>query len=444
MQVKGKKITVLGAARSGISAAVTLTRNGAQVFVSDLGAPKNREETEKLFLKEGITWEFNQHSERVLNAESVILSPGIPVRSQIVQRVLAKKIPVVSEVEAAWWLNKAQIIGVTGSNGKTTTTSLIGAMLQAENPKAFIAGNIGTAFSDFVAETEPDQWGVVELSSFQLETIKDFKPKVMVVLNFAPNHLDRYDSYDDYINAKWRITKNYSEQDFFVYNGKDSELSKRAEQLKCKKASFVLNRKNDSGAAFLNGKIWFYGQACVDVNEIVLKGPHNYMNIMAAGLAALHSGVSMEKIASAIKQFSGIEHRLEWVKEHAGVRYFNDSKATTIESLEVALNSFDEPVVLIAGGKDKGSDFSRLNQTVKKRAKAAVLIGSSKEIIAKSWEELIPIEMAQTMEEAVKKARSIAQKGEIVLLSPACASFDMFSDYEDRGRVFKQIVKSIN
>ena len=441
--VIGKKVTVLGAARSGLAAARLLKNKGAQVFVSDVAPVEQKTAAKQLLLKENIAHEFGQHSERVFKCDFCVLSPGVPLASPVVQKMLALGIPVYSEIEVAWWFFKGNLIAVTGSNGKTTTTTLIGEMLKRTYPQALVAGNIGQAFADFVEQSEANSWSVVEVSSFQLETIDRFHAQQVVLLNFAPNHLDRYNSYRDYIEAKWRITKNLTGQDRFIYNANDQEIVKRLSQLKSKKSGFAIQADVQAEIYFKEGTIYFQDQPFIEVQQMGLPGLHNYMNAMAAILAAYYAEVPTTVIKEVLCQFKGVEHRLEFVRELRGVRFINDSKATTVESLYYALQSFEQPIVLIAGGKDKGSDFSRLNEQIAQKVKAIVLIGAATEKMQKVWQPLKPVFPEKTLQAAVERAFQLAQPGDVVLLSPACASFDMFNDFEDRGRQFKEIVNAL-
>ena len=443
INVKGKKVTVLGAARSGLAAARLLKNKGALVFVSDLAPAEQKTEARQFLEKEQIDHEFGKHSQRVFEADFCVLSPGVPVASAVVQQLLEKKVPVVSEIEVAYWFFKGKLIAVTGSNGKTTTTTLIGEMLKRRYPQAIVAGNIGQAFSDFVEQSREDSWAVVEVSSFQLETIDRFHPNQVALLNFAPNHLDRYPSYNDYIEAKWRVTKNLQADDRFIYNAADAEILKRLAQLNCQKSGFHINGDEKAEIYFKDGVIWLAGKPFIEVRQMGLRGLHNYMNAMAAILAAKYADVPEQEIKAVLREFKGVEHRLEFVRELNGVRFINDSKATTVESLYYALQSFEQPIVLIAGGKDKGSDFSRLNKHISEKVKALVLIGKATPKMQQAWQGLKPIHTAQNLREAVKKAYRLAEAGDVVLLSPACASFDMFQDFEDRGRQFKQIVNQL-
>ena len=441
--LKDKKVTVLGAARSGVAVAKLLHKAGAQVFVSD-AAPVDKKVNETKELKNaGIKYEFGQHSQLAHQAELVVLSPGIPVRSELVQSFIKKKIPVLSEIEIAYWFCESPIIAVTGSNGKTTTTTLIGEMLKKRYPQAIVAGNIGTAFSEYVEDSSTESWAVVEVSSFQLETIDSFHPRQALVLNFAPNHLNRYDSYEDYLKAKWQITKNLVGEDTLIYNAADSKLSEWAEQIDCNLQGFHIKGVENHAAYYFNDTIFINHGKLAKTEEIKLKGKHNYMNIMAASLAALNAGVSIEQIREVLQNFKGVEHRLEFVATKNGVTYVNDSKATTVESLGYALQSFNESIVLITGGQDKGSDFTQLNELIVENVKAIVLIGSSTEVMENAWRGLVPIHKESSLQDAVGKASELAGEKNTVLLSPACASFDMFTDYEDRGRQFKQVVHEI-
>ncbi len=438
-----KKVTILGAARSGIAAALLLNEQGAVPFVSDSAEAEKRASAQTRLQQAGIAYEFGGHSEKIFDAEFVVLSPGIPVRSQTVQSILKRNIPVYSEIEVASWFYPGKLIAVTGSNGKTTTTTLIGEMLKQSYPKAVAAGNIGSPFAASVGQTDAKTWSVVEVSSFQLETIESFHPQQAVVLNFAPNHLDRYDSYEDYLRAKWRITKNLTDKDICIYNSVDEKLSNWAARLPARKMGFD-SKGNTSRAAWYDGHALFlHGEKLIAVKEMPLRGVHNYMNAMAAALAAQQAEVPLDAIRSVLKTFSGVEHRLEFVAEKNGVRFINDSKATTVESLSYALQSFDTPIYLIAGGKDKGSDFTKLNDLITRHVKKLILIGTAANKMEAAWGNLKPVFRPSTLKEAVEFAAAQAKHGEVVLLSPACASFDMFSDFEDRGRQFKQLVEDL-
>ena len=442
--VKNKNVTILGAARSGIAAAELLSKQNAKVFVSDNANNESKVEEQKILKGLGIPFEFGNHSDKIFESDFIVLSPGIPVASSVVQKIISKSIPVFSEIEIASWYCRSPFIAITGSNGKTTTTTLVGEMLKLEQPNRIQAGNIGDPFAAQVLNSTKDNWGVIEVSSFQLETIAEFHPKVAVILNLAPNHLDRYDgNYEKYVTAKLRILNNLTRDEFIIFNLDDGLLFDKVKQFESKKISFSVNNK--SANAYLNkSDIIIENEVLINTKEIKLNGIHNYMNIMAAALASHIAGISNESIVKVLKEFAGVEHRLEFVRELNSIRYVNDSKATTVESLAVALQSFDNPIVLIAGGKDKGSDFSKLNNLIEKFTREVILIGTAKEKISKSWASIKPVHFADTLKNAVQLATKVAHEKDTVLLSPACASYDMFNDYEDRGRQFKTIVNGLN
>jgi UDP-N-acetylmuramoylalanine--D-glutamate ligase len=442
IEVKDKKIVVLGAARSGLAAAKLLQKKQANVFVSDSVA-ENQKKNEKQMLKdEKIDYEFGQHSNKVFDADMVVLSPGIPIQSKIVQELFTKDIPVYSELEIASWYCASPIIAITGSNGKTTTTTMVGEMLRKETPQSIVAGNIGNAFSDFVLESKESNWATVEVSSFQLETIDTFHPRVVIILNLAPNHLDWYENYEDYINAKLLILKNLQEDDYLIYNADDELLSEKIDNCPAKKRSFSLSDNNASIFKRQN-KIIYEGEVLIGTDQIRLNGNHNYQNAMAAILAVKIAGINNKNITQVLKDFKGVEHRIEYVSNIKGIVFINDSKATTVESLGVALTSFLTPIILIAGGKDKGSDYSKLNKLIAENVREVILIGSAKKKMSETWQDIVPVRLSETLTDAVETAYQLAGPGEYVLLSPACSSFDMFKDFEDRGRQFKEIVRKL-
>ena len=442
MDVKNKKVVILGAARSGVSAALLLKNLGSDLFVSDIANKKQKQQEIKILEKLGIPFEFGQHSNKIYDADFVVLSPGISIAIPKIQSILKKGIPIYSEVEVASWFCKSPIIAITGSNGKTTTTTLLGKMLQSEMPEAIIAGNIGSPLSGQVLNSNKRFWASVEISSFQLETIDRFHPKVVVILNLAPNHLDWYSTFEDYVNAKLRIVKNLDPQDYLIYNNDDPLLVEKVKTQQAKKLCFSL-KDHESDAYTKNEAIFLNNNKLIDISQVMLKGQHNQMNIMAAALAAKCANISEPSIIKILSSFTSVEHRLEHVQAINNISFINDSKATTLESLSVALQSFDTPIILIAGGKDKGSDYSRVNSLLKKKVRAVILIGSAQDKMASAWQDITDITRAISLEEAVHKAFSMAHRGDVVLLSPACSSFDMFQDFEDRGRKFKQIVNKI-
>jgi UDP-N-acetylmuramoylalanine--D-glutamate ligase len=442
MDIRNKKVVILGAARSGMSAAQLLLKKGAIIFVSDIANRKIKHDEIKRLEDWDIEYEFGEHSEKIFEADLAILSPGIPKSAQVVKKMLERKIPVYSELELASWFCSSPIIAVTGSNGKTTTTTLLGEMLKTEIPRTVVAGNIGIPFSEQALNCAHDAWAVLEVSSFQLETIDTFHPKITAILNLAPNHLDWYSTYDKYIDAKLRILKNIEPDDYLIYNSDDPLLNERLQDTDTIKLTFSTQNKN-AEAYWQHNTIYLYDEKFMSCKNIQLQGLHNYMNIMAATLAATCAGVSKKSLIKILNHFKGVEHRLEFVATIGGIHFINDSKATTLEALDVALNSFDSPIILIAGGKDKGSDFHRLNDLIQKKVRLVILIGAASEKIAKAWKNTVPVTIYRTLKEAVKGAFDEAEKGNHVLLSPACASFDMFLNFEDRGSQFKSIVQQL-
>jgi UDP-N-acetylmuramoylalanine--D-glutamate ligase len=442
IDVKDKKIVVLGAARSGLAVAKLLQKKQAKVFVSDKAEESKKQVERQILQDQQIDYEFGKHSNKIFDAEFAVLSPGISSHSTIVQGLLSKNIPVYSELEIASWYCTSPIVAVTGSNGKTTTTTLLGEMLRTETPQSIVAGNIGTAFSDFVLESEESNWAALEVSSFQLETIDSFHPRVVVILNFAPNHLDWYEGYEDYINAKLLILKNLHTDDYLIYNADDPLLEARVQNCPAKKKTFSLT---DTNASIFKKKneIISEHKILIITNQIRLEGNHNYQNAMAASLAAKIAGINDQNIVRVLSDFKGVEHRLEFVTDIEGIKFINDSKATTVESLGVALTSFQTSIILIAGGKDKGSDYSKLNKLIAENVREVILIGNAKEKMSGEWQDIIPIHKSDTLTEAVEIAFKLAKPGENVLLSPACSSFDMFKDFEDRGKKFKEIVYNL-
>jgi UDP-N-acetylmuramoylalanine--D-glutamate ligase len=441
-EIQNKTIVILGAARSGLAVAKLLQKKGARIFVSD-NAPADQKKNEIVILQqENITYEFGGHSDKIFQADFAVLSPGIPKEAKPVASMISRGIPVYSELEVAYWFCQSPIIAITGSNGKTTTTSLLGEIIQSELPDSIVAGNIGTALSDQVETSVNTDWAVVEVSSFQLETIDQFHPRIVMILNFAPNHLDWYKSYEDYVQAKLLILKNITSEDMLIYNLDDALLREKIKSCKAKKYTFSLT--NSSADAFCTDNvIYIEKNKLIDCDEILLKGLHNYQNVMAAILAAKKAEISENAIIKVLKKFKGVEHRLEHVTAINGIHFINDSKATTIESLAVALGSFKTPIILIAGGKDKGGDYKKLNPLIAQNVRAAVLIGAAQEKMANTWRTLIPVYPVETLEDAVEKSYHLASDGENVLLSPACSSYDMFKDFEDRGTQFKNIVRKI-
>ncbi|CUS87683.1 UDP-N-acetylmuramoyl-L-alanine--D-glutamate ligase [Candidatus Kryptobacter tengchongensis] len=448
--ISGKRISVIGGARSGLAVAKLLKKLGADVLISDM---KNIEEIKyvKFTTDElsslGIRYEFGGHSEKVYDCDFMVISPGVPSNAPVVKRAIELGVKVWSEIEVASWFCRAPIVAVTGTNGKTTTTSLIGHIFKTAGFKTIVAGNIGTPFSDFALDATEDSVVVLEVSSFQLDHIESFKPKVAVLLNITPDHLDRYDSFGDYVISKFRIFKNQKEDDFAVYNYDDEIVQPYVEGLDVVKLPFSVVEKLPCGAFIEDDHIVLSyknkKEKILEMRELKIRGIHNVYNSLAAALAARAMEVKDEIIRESLRSFEGVEHRLEFVREINGVKFINDSKATNVNSLWYALESFDEPIILIAGGRDKGNDYSKVYDLVKRKVKLIIAIGESREKIYNEFKNLTKVVKVDSMDEAVKKAYEEANPGDVVLLSPACASFDMFRDYEHRGEVFKKLVNEL-
>ncbi|MBI1803263.1 MAG: UDP-N-acetylmuramoyl-L-alanine--D-glutamate ligase [Ignavibacteriae bacterium] len=447
--VAGKKVTVIGAARSGVAVAELLKANGARVFVSDSGSGEKLAPSISSLESAGVEFELGQHTERALNSDLIVVSPGVPSTIPIVKEAQRRGIHIVSELEIASWFCPAPIIAITGTNGKTTTTALVGRMLHDAKKKHVVGGNIGTAFSSLVNELDGDSIAVLEVSSFQLEQIEHFHPAVSVILNITPDHLDRYQgSMEQYVAAKCRVFENQGPDDVLIYNYDDKETQRAVERATAvKQLAFGVDRRFDEGAFIEEGKLVTViderRSEIVETEQISIRGIHNLYNSMAATLAVQSMGVGVPSIRATLRNFKGVEHRLEFVREVNGVKYVNDSKATNVDAVWYALQSFAEPIVLLLGGRDKGNDYSKLDELVRKHAKAIVAIGESAEKVVGAFSGVKPIEKASSMEEAVLVASELATAGDVVLLSPACASFDWFENYEHRGKVFKQIVHAL-
>ena len=446
-----KKVVVLGGGISGYGSAVLAKKRGYDVFLSDAGRVAERYAT--ILDEWGVEWEQGKHSmERILAADVVVKSPGIPEKAEAVKALRAKGTPIISEMEfAAKYMGKARTICITGSNGKTTTTSLIYKIMCDAGVNVALGGNIGESFAYQVATAEYD-WYVLELSSFQLDGMYDFRADVAVLMNITPDHLDRYDyCFQNYVDSKMRITQNQHSRSAFIYSADDeviaAELEKRTE-MRQRLLPFAANAAVASGAgdAFLIGGEFTARvgkrSVTIDTAKMKIKGLHNAYNAMAAALATLAAGVEPEQIERSIYEFSPVEHRLEPAGEKDGVEWINDSKATNVDSVWYALESMTRPVVWIAGGTDKGNDYTPLKAFAREKVKALVCMGLDNEKLQREFEGVVPqIVSTSSLDEAMCAARDIAVEGDTVLLSPACASFDLFKNYEQRGELFKQWVK---
>ncbi len=450
--VSGKRVSVIGAARSGVAVARVLKTKGASVFVSDYGKESGLGESISELRTLEIPFETGGHTDRALEADLIVISPGVPTGTPLLLDAGKREIPIVSEVEAASWFCTSPVIAITGTNGKTTTTTLVGRMLDDAKIKNAVAGNIGTAFSAILDGLNGSAIAVLEISSFQLDYITTFHPSVSVLLNITPDHLDRYEhSFEKYIASKCRIFENQTVNDILVYNHDDEvvrEQVRRFASQHVRLLPFGIERRFDEGAYVENGRlVTVLGSAqneIVETEQISIRGLHNLYNAMAATLASQAVRVKVPSLRATLKNFKGVEHRLEFVRELDGVKYINDSKGTNVDSVWYALQAYKEPLVVLIGGRDKGNDYSRLNEAVREHVKAIVAIGESAEKVENAFHALKKVVRANSMEEAVTLARGLATAGDIVLLSPACASFDWFRNYEHRGQVFKQIVRSLS
>ena len=446
--LQNKKLSIIGAVRSGVAVAALLKSHGADVFVSDSATANKLQIFIPNLQAENIDYEVGKHSERVYKCELMVISPGVPSNAPVVLEAQKRNIKVVSELEVGSWFCRAPMVAITGSNGKTTTTTLTGRILSDAAKKHVVAGNIGTAFSSVVLGLAETDIAVLEVSSFQLDHIDKFRPTISVLLNITPDHMDRYDhSMEKYAASKARVFKNQLADDVLIYNIDDDWTNKIILQAQCRKIGLSVHQKLTSGAFVEDGKL--VTSICgtrteiIDIDQIFIKGTHNLYNSMAAALVGQLLGVDKNRIQSTLKTFKGVEHRLEFVRTINNVSYYNDSKATNVDSVWYALQSFKEPIVLFLGGRDKGNDYSRLSELVRKQVKTIVAIGESANLVEKSFNGATVIKKASSMEEAVDMARFLAQPGDVVLLSPACSSFDWFKNYEHRGEVFKQLVNKL-
>lgn len=450
-EVKNKHIVVVGAARSGLAVASLLKRKGAEVFVTDHG-PISKSAKKKLTTL-GITFEENGHTSKAEGAAFLAVSPGVPTEAPLVRKYLDAGKKVYSEIEIAGWFNQSSIVAVTGSNGKTTVTKWLDHTWKKAKRDHIIAGNIGYAFSDKVDQTSEHSEALLEVSSFQLDHIDTFKPYVSVLLNITADHLDRYqNNFSKYAASKFRITENQTANDWFIYNYDDPTIRDHVKTLKKKEntprlLAFSNSReiKKNDGAFIRNQniilKINNKEEVLMPTNDVKLSGKHNLSNGLATALAARASEIKSDVIRESLQTFEGVEHRLEHVRTVNGVKYINDSKATNINAVWYALDSFDMPMTLILGGRDKGNNYLELADQIREKVHTIIAIGEARPMIEEQLKAVAPnFKTAETMNEAVQFAKEEAKKGELVLLSPACSSFDMYENYEHRGTEFKEAV----
>jgi UDP-N-acetylmuramoylalanine--D-glutamate ligase len=448
MDLENKRVLVVGLGKSGVASALFLKGRGAQVTVSDSKSEDSFREEIPLLLDHGIAVETGGHGERTFREQDlIVVSPGVPVDAPPLVQARAHGESVIGEIELAAQFLSGPIVAITGSNGKTTTTTLAGEIIKAGGFKALVGGNIGTPAISLVEQANPKNITVLEVSSFQLETIQTFRPKVAVILNVTPDHLDRHRTFQAYTDAKARIFENQRSDDFLVLNADDPTCAELASRTRSK--VFWFSRKNEVqlGAHVRDGRLFFRdGKGQYEImlaSEIPLKGDHNVENVLAAICVGALMGCRPEQIRQAIRNFKAVEHRLEYVATVRGVEYYNDSKATNVDATIKALESFPANIHIILGGKDKGSDYTVLSDLLRKRVKRVYTIGAAAEKIESQIEGAAEVIHAETLENAIQKAAATAQTGDIVLLAPACASFDQFNSYEHRGRVFKEIVHSL-
>ncbi|TXT34935.1 MAG: UDP-N-acetylmuramoylalanine--D-glutamate ligase [Chitinophagaceae bacterium] len=444
-----KKIIILGGGESGVGAAILAKQQGYDVFLSDGGKLK---EIYKKELQLGeIEFEEGSHSvERILAADEVVKSPGIPEKNDMMRAIRAKGIQVISEIELAYrYKGSSKIIAITGSNGKSTTTSLIYHICKTAELDCALVGNIGYSFARQVAE-DPKEWYIAEISSFQLDDIKTFRADVSLLLNITEDHLDRYDyQFENYVNSKFRIIENQTSSDYFIYNYDDEVITNKLPLLTTYTNPLPFSMKHEvKKGGFIKGDQMMLRiqeeRVSMSIYDFALKGKHNQSNTMAAGVAAATIGIRKEKIREAVKNFHSLEHRMEFVAMVRGIEFINDSKATNVNSTWYALESMNKPTILILGGTDKGNDYSLITELVKEKVKAIICMGVDNKKIIEAFKDIVPVIIeTDSAKKAVNAAFRSATKEDVVLLSPACASFDLFKNYEDRGTQFKEAVKEL-
>jgi UDP-N-acetylmuramoylalanine--D-glutamate ligase len=449
LELKNKRVLVVGLGKSGLAAAHFLKTLGARVTVSDARPAMLIAELSEL-LEQGFSVEAGSHGLLTFRRQDlIVVSPGVPMSTPELKQVRAMGAHIIGELELGSQYLQGEVIAVTGSNGKTTTTSLIGEILKATGRPTLVGGNIGRPVTAMVEDSTPESWSVLEVSSFQLETVETFKPKIALVLNITPDHLDRHGTFEAYAALKARITEFQTAEDFLVLNGEDKETQMIAAKTKAQVYWFSGRRPIKQGAFVHGESILFVAregakpEPVMPVAEISLAGAHNVENVLAAICAARLAGVESETIRASVRAFKAVEHRLEFVREVGGVRYFNDSKATNVDATIKAVEAFAGGIHLILGGKDKGSDYRVLESLLRERVKAVITIGSAAEKIERQLDGVVKIERAETLARAVAFAAAAAVAGDTVLLAPACASFDQFENYEQRGRVFKELVAAL-
>ncbi len=446
-RIKGRKIGILGMARSGLAVARLAQSMGGVPFVSDSGPETQLTVPCDELRSYDIPFETGGHTERLLACDYLVVSPGVPLKIDIIGQARAKGLPIFSELEVASWVCPGRIVAITGSNGKTTTTTLIGELLTAAGRDAHVCGNIGRPLADVVERMNEDSIAVVEVSSFQLETISVFKPEVAVILNLTPDHIDRHGSFDAYKKAKYRITENQVDPDVFILNQEDPESVADNPASGARRTCFTTQDRHECETFVTDGAVWVRGESgpvrVIGAGEIGIKGPHNLQNVAAAVAVANQFGTTPDVMARVLTSFPGVEHRLEQAGAVAGVAFVNDSKATNVDSVRMALRSVETPLYLILGGRDKAGVFEPLIDEGRDKIRGIIAIGEAKEKVFDVLGKAFPTQFAESLQAAVELGFRLAHPGETVLLSPGCASFDMFENFEHRGRVFKETVQSL-
>jgi UDP-N-acetylmuramoylalanine--D-glutamate ligase len=450
MELKNKRVLVVGLGKSGIAAALFLKARGARVTVSDTRSAKALGEEIPRLLEAGIMVESGGHGLLTFRRQDlIVVSPGVPLETPEVAQAAALDMPIMGELELASRFLSGQIVAITGSNGKTTTTTLIGQIFEDAGLPTRVGGNIGLPVIDLVAESTAETWNILEVSSFQLETVEQFLPRIALVLNITPDHLDRHKTFERYAAAKARITQRQGPEDFLILNAEDKDTQLVAAKTSAQIFWFSRVRRIKQGA-FVHGESIFFlakeggkPEPILPVAEIALKGAHNIENVLAAVCAAKLAGIASDSIRKTVAAFQSVEHRLELVRTVAGVEYYNDSKATNVDATMKAIASFPGGIHLILGGKDKNSDYTELAPLLRERVLTVYTIGSAAEKIERELAGVVKIKQAETLDKAVKEAAAVAKPGEVVLLAPACSSFDQFESYEHRGRFFRDQVQAL-
>jgi len=452
IDLQNKKVTIIGAKKSGVAAASLLLSLNAIPFVSEIESGEKVEEFVNELKSLNVAYEIGGHTDRVYEADLFVISPGVPSNAPVIVEAKKRSIKVVSEIEFASWYCNSPIVAITGTNGKTTTTALLGAMFTDAGKENFVCGNIGNPFSTIVTKTNPNSIVILEVSSYQLDFCDTFHPQISIITNITPDHLERYDNkMENYAASKARISMNQTSTDYLIYNADDSWTTSIASHSKAKTYGFSLSKILNDGAFlennFLTTNVSAKKSHVIDRKEILIPGMHNVENTMAATLSAQLFGIESNSIQHTLKTFKGVEHRIEFVREIDGVKYYNDSKATNVDAMIPALKAFElngeQKIVLLLGGEDHGNDYSFVESLVKNNVRSVVAIGESAWKVFQYFKNIVETEIATSMPEAILNAKRKAQHGDIILLSPACKSFDWYKNFEERGKNFKHIVNSL-